>query len=294
TSGHTSSCGRCNELPPEHWKQTWYGYLKLADQINLHPSSNKKLDWICKCGGILNCSVHNVTSGRTIRCKKCLKKNKSEKITVFPKELDTLLEDISRQMAHKLRHDFINVQQEILDFIKLFDPHVESQYEINRINYSVFVPSANLIIEYQRLNEEDLTHVSRRDNYGKYCNAINDGYDYVMIYEDEWLNNKQKVQSLISNRISRSKPKTLRPKQCWLEFIKSKDTIDFYNEYHYIGSCRAKVHIGVFYDYELIACASFGHPTRQTIKHEWELLRMVSHSEYRVHGIWSKLIKKFV
>ena len=49
----------------------------------------------------------------------------------------------------------------------------------------------------------------------------------------------------------------------------------------------------MYYEDKLIACMSFKKPTRQS-KHDFELVRMASDPKYRVHGIWSKLLKQFI
>jgi hypothetical protein len=53
------------------------------------------------------------------------------------------------------------------------------------------------------------------------------------------------------------------------------------------------VNYGVFYQDELVACVSFKDPTRQS-EYDWELVRMASDSRFRVHGIWSHMMKRFV
>lgn len=42
----------------------------------------------------------------------------------------------------------------------------------------------------------------------------------------------------------------------------------------------------------MVGCMSFKTPTRQS-KHPWELVRIASNPKYRVHGIWSKIIRQF-
>jgi hypothetical protein len=86
---------------------------------------------------------------------------------------------------------------------------------------------------------------------------------------------------------------SLRPSKVEIRSISSDLASPFYDQFHYIGKCNAKVHYGVFFGEKLIAAMSFSHPTRQHIKHPFELIRMASDPEFRVHGIWSKILKLF-
>ena len=71
---------------------------------------------------------------------------------------------------------------------------------------------------------------------------------------------------------------------------KYNDVIDLYEKYHYIGAGVAKFYIGCYYDNKLIACASIKKPTRQS-SGDWEISRMVCNYNYKVHGLWSYILK---
>ncbi len=124
-------------------------------------------------------------------------------------------------------------------------------------------------------------------------NPLSPAVSYLMIYEDEWTKNRHKVEALLRNRLVRSSPVSLRPSACVIHLV-SKDVVNpFYEMNHYIGPARAAAHYGVFHGDVLVAAASFARPTRQS-SHPWELVRMASAPEFRVHGIWSKVLSMFV
>jgi len=87
------------------------------------------------------------------------------------------------------------------------------------------------------------------------------------------------------------RPIGLRPKNCEIKMITSREANKLYSKHHYIGKCQAKFNFGVFYENRLIACMSIRKPTRQNAG-DWEINRMVGDPDYRVHGIWSKLISE--
>ena len=189
-----------------------------------------------------------------------------------------------RTIERKAGFPFIRID-EIKDFLEKigYDPQ---PIEIKNLHFEILVQ--NLIIEYVGFD-----YFNRDLNKLKYQSAIQTGYQYLCIFEDEWRDKKENVQNLLINKLNLNKPQSIRPNHCEIKLINIDEANLLYHQYHYIGKCNSKINYGVFYQNTLIAGISFSHPTRQS-KHEWELIRMCSHSNYRVHGIWSKLLKKFI
>ena len=71
TSGKTSSCGKCNEMPPEWWHTKTFGKLRLKQPKILSLGSSKKEVWICECGKNKPIIVKDVTNGKTTSCNNC-------------------------------------------------------------------------------------------------------------------------------------------------------------------------------------------------------------------------------
>lgn len=71
TSGKTTSCNKCNEMPPEWWAVQKFGRLKLERPRFLHKGSGEKAKFTCVCGHTGFHSVHSVTSGKATSCGKC-------------------------------------------------------------------------------------------------------------------------------------------------------------------------------------------------------------------------------
>lgn len=185
-----------------------------------------------------------------------------------------------------------NSVRKIHKFMKSLGVDSSFEFKVCKLKYDIYVPSNNLLIEFNGLKWHSFPESRERD-LKKYENAIKNGFDYLMIYEDEWIFNKEKVKSLIKNKLQKNDSVSLRPSKCEIREISSKEANEFYESYHYIGKTKSSVYYGIFFKNELIACCSFGKPTRQTSKHSWELLRMASNPKYRIHGIWSKVLKMF-
>lgn len=323
TTGNTNSCGKCNVHVASYWENSKFGKLKLKTPINIHKFSGQKADWVCDCGREANIIIHNVTRGLQKTCGKCnllsaedLANKKFGKLKIkTPTVIDLILNTekpirtlclscgneykpvlnnvrLCRSLTCGCSSKISSSQIDIANFIKSFGVGVVSEYKIDGLKYDIFVPDVNLLIEYNGLKCHSMPESKKRDIF-KYQNALNNDFDYIMIFGDEWLRNKQKVKNYLINRLCLGRPKSVRPSKCSINNINSDLVNEFYEKFHYIGAVKAKINYGVFFDGRLIACVSFKRPTRQS-KYDYELIRMASDPEFRIHGIWSKIIKQFL
>lgn len=183
-------------------------------------------------------------------------------------------------------------QREIARFIEGLGFKVLTEHRIRSLKYDVFIPERNLVLEYHGLKWH-VASDSRSRDLRKYEVAVDSGLQFISIFEDEWVDGREKVENLLRNRLVKGKPRTLRPSQCEIVPVTGPETASFYDAHHYLGRCNAKAHYGVRFEGRLIAAASFSVPTRQS-KHPWELVRMASDPGFRVHGVWSKILSRFV
>jgi|HubBroStandDraft_6_1064221.scaffolds.fasta_scaffold202159_2 hypothetical protein len=186
----------------------------------------------------------------------------------------------------------VQARQEISDFIQSLHVPTQLNFPVGHVIYDIYIPSINLLVEYNAL----YTHSepgSKQKDVAKYKHAIAAKFSFLSIFEDEWLHGRAKVETLIKNKLSLVKPISIRPQKCSIRMLTNQIADPFYELHHYIGRCRSSINYGVYFENQLIACASFKHPTRQST-HSFELVRMVSHPGFRVHGIWSKLLQRFI
>ncbi len=184
-------------------------------------------------------------------------------------------------------------QRELTEFVRSLGVEVVSEHKVGGLKFDLFVPSKNLVIEYNGVRWHSGRDARARDA-SKRRVAMALGLRVVVLFEDEWKLRRHKVEAFLRNLVGVTRPTSVRPSKCELRPIPGSEANAFYEEYHYIGRCTPRVSYGLFLDGRIVACASFGHPTRQTSKHGWELLRMASCPDVRVHGGWSKLLDQFV
>lgn len=333
-SGMVGSCGRCNEVSSEDMASRKFNKLRLKDPMTLKSGSNKKTWWICDCGRESYAQIVAVMSGRTKSCGRCssffkekYEENKDEirklRTPISPDKLPDwcpiALQTITsgkkpfrakcRLCGNEYAPRWGGIRRGISltcgcstyrvshgqnSLFKFISGHVEARLEhkVGDLTYDIWVPSKNLVIEYNGLRWHSVVKSKRRD-IAKYENAKKNGFDFVMFFEDEWTSHPESVKNFLMNKLGCFHPKSVRPNLCEVKLIEKRQADNFFKKYHYIGAARALVNYGVFFESKLVACCSFSRPTRQS-KHDWELVRMSSHPNFRVHGIWSKVFKKFV
>jgi hypothetical protein len=334
TSGHTSTCGRCRQSDSDFWAAMSYGRLTRTEDSPISKGSNKKTSWRCSCGVQTTQMTYDVTSGKVVSCGACILRAKDwhrENLDAlrslvcpvlpasFPGGLLVPLETISGVdvpfrascgICGKDYHPRISnlrrgssltcgctnnhvsgASSEIADFVRKLGVEVVQEHHVGGLDYDIFVPSSNLLIEFNGIRWHSMDGSRERD-LRKYRNAVVLGYSYIMLFEDEWARSRPKVESLLRNRLFRAPSRPLRPSACEVRPVSHSESSPFYDLHHYIGPCLAKVHYGVFHENVMVACASFSVPSRQSF-HPWELVRMASRPDYRVHGIWSKVLKRF-
>jgi hypothetical protein len=70
-NGHTTSCGRCNEVSAEEMAVRKFGRLMQKVPKATMPGSGKTDEWACDCGQTASIITHSVFSGYTVSCGNC-------------------------------------------------------------------------------------------------------------------------------------------------------------------------------------------------------------------------------
>lgn len=164
------------------------------------------------------------------------------------------------------------------------------QHRVRDHVYDVHIEGTKVLLDFVEFGREN----SKSDAMEKKTMSAAVGLEYIMAFEDEWKEREAVVLALLMNKVGATeKPENVRPARCEIKRISLVEADAFYDRNHYIGKCKSAHGYGAFFKGELVAAASFKNPTRQS-SHPWELVRMVSHPKFRVHGIWSKLLKRFI
>jgi hypothetical protein len=176
-------------------------------------------------------------------------------------------------------------QNEVCDFIKSLGVEAILEHGVNNLKYDVYVPSNKLLIEYNGLNWHSEKYSCR--DVAKYDNAVNNGYSFLSIFEDEWIYKQEVVKNLIRGNTPCSN--TIYGSDVNVKPIDNSEANSFYEQFHHLGSCQSETSYGAFCRNNPIAYVSFEQTDNQ-----WGITRMAINAKYRVYGVWSKLLRLFV
>lgn len=159
----------------------------------------------------------------------------------------------------------------------------------------LYLPKYKLGIEYNGLywhseiyRDKDY-HVKKTEE----CNAK--GIRLIQIFEDEWLNKKDIVKSMLANILGQTKNR-IYARKCIIKEVNSKEAGLFLDANHIQGKCGSKIKLGLYHNNELVSLMLFGE-SRHFIgdgKNKWELLRFCNKLNTNVIGGASKLFHYFV
>lgn len=117
------------------------------------------------------------------------------------------------------------------------------------------------------------------------------GVRLIHIFDCEWLNKRDIVKSRLKDILG-VYDRTVFARKCEIREVDPKTSREFQEKNHIQGALGAGVHIGLYFENELISLMTFGK-CRFDRKHEWELLRFCSSLGYHIPGAAGKLLKHF-
>ena len=118
------------------------------------------------------------------------------------------------------------------------------------------------------------------------------------IWEDDWINKKEIVKSIIKSKLNIIDNK-IYARKCEIKEINNKICSEFLENNHIQGNINCKIKIGLYYDNELISIMTFGKKrlalgNKTQNNNEYEMLRFCNKLNTSVVGGASKLFKYFI
>ena len=161
---------------------------------------------------------------------------------------------------------------------------------IQPLELDIYIPEKNIAIEFDGLYwHSDESNPDKHIYKTELCEKQN--IHLIHIFENEWDYKQDIVKSRLKNILGLSENK-IYARNCTIKEIDSKTSKEFQEENHIQGACGAKIHLGLFYNDELVSLMTFSKP-RFDKKHDWELVRFCNKLNYNVVGGASKLLKYF-
>jgi len=123
-------------------------------------------------------------------------------------------------------------------------------------------------------------------------------YRLIHIFEDEWENKNKIVKNKLKHIFNKNNSTIIHARKCILKEIDSTLKNNFLNNNHIQGEDKSNVHVGAFFNDELISVMTFDNNRqmnkKQNKKDEYELKRFCTSSKYIISGIANRLLSFFI
>lgn len=121
--------------------------------------------------------------------------------------------------------------------------------------------------------------------------AESKGYQLLHIFENEWDDKVKRTiwKSIIKSKLGLSN-RRIFARKCVVKSLLSKDSREFFDKNHLSGFIGASIHLGLFYNDELVSAISYGKS--RFAKNENEIYRFASLLDCQVIGALGKLLAK--
>lgn len=221
-------------------------------------------EWKClKCNTVFEYCISN---GRIPRCPTC-----------YPVTQSSLSE-----------HTIIEMCKKHFDVVYERSRNLIPPYEVD-----VFIPELRLGIEFNGLywHSELGGNKDREYHQNKLLLALQNNIQLIQIFEDEFRDKQDIVESIILNKFGKNQTRIFARK-CQIYSVYPDDAKQFYFDNHMQGFINGQ-HLGLYYNNEIVSLITFGSP-RFEINHETEIYRFCNKINTSVIGSLSKLIKALV
>ena len=182
-------------------------------------------------------------------------------------------------------------ENEIYEFVRsIYHGNVikNDRKQIFPLELDILIPEKHVAIEYDGLYWHSERYKSSLYHLDKTEKCASCGMRLIHVFENEWLERKDIVKSIIASSLGIYEER-IYARKCSVEHIASSTYKEFLNENHVQGYVNSSVRLGLFYKNDLVAVIGFG---KSRFKNgEMELHRFCSKINTQVVGGFSKLIK---
>lgn len=192
-------------------------------------------------------------------------------------------------------------EKEIEDYVKSFGVKTETKIRgilSNNKEIDILMPELNIGIEYNGLkwHSDEFKDKNYHLNKTEECKKL--GIRLVHIFEDEWMNKKEIIKSIIRNIIGKTENK-IYARKCIIQNVNDNEKKEFLEKNHIQGNINSQINLGLYHDGELVSLMCIGKPRinlgrKTSLEDEYELLRFCNKLNTNIVGGASKLFKYFI
>ncbi len=169
--------------------------------------------------------------------------------------------------------------------------YLHSRFLLKDKEIDIYIPEAKFAIEFNGLYYHSERNGKNQDYHKEKTKRLLElDINLMHIFEDEWIEKKEIVKSVILSKMGKL-PETVFARKCECRIISRDETYSFLNDNHLQGYIPG-ISVGLFYFDALLSVLVMGNP-RFNKKYEWEILRFATKKFYSVPGGLSKLFSFF-
>jgi len=161
----------------------------------------------------------------------------------------------------------------------------------------ILIPDLNFAIEVNGTWWHNELYRPKPYHQQKTMAALDVGINLFQLWEDDWLYKGDIVKSMLASRLNKSINR-IGARKCELMEVSPMESFEFLERNHLQGGIRATVHLGLYYNNDLVAVACFGRGRKavgtSVSPGKWELYRFATILNTNVIGGFSKLLKYFI
>jgi len=185
-------------------------------------------------------------------------------------------------------------ESEIGDFIKTLSDNVilNSRDLIGGKEIDIYIPGKRLGVEFNGLYWHSDIFKSKSYHYDKTISCHDNDISLIHIWEDDWINKKDIVKSIIKNRLCTTSDK-IYARKCKIGVVSNSISNKFLNENHIQGGTNASVCLSLTYNGDIVSIMTFGSRRMNSIL-TFELIRFCNIINTTVVGGASRIFKYFI
>jgi hypothetical protein len=188
-------------------------------------------------------------------------------------------------------------ENEMRNFIENELNIATEKIRINNKEIDIYISNNKLGIEFNGLYWHSCQYKDNDYHLNKTNECEKLGIQLIQIFEDEWVNKKEIVKSIIKSKLGVINNKIFARK-CEIKEINNDVCSKFLENNHIQGNINSSTKIGLFYSNELVSTMTFGKKRaslgNKNIGGEYELLRFCNKLNTIVVGGGDKLLKYFI
>jgi hypothetical protein len=186
-------------------------------------------------------------------------------------------------------------ENELRNFIKSIYSGEVIKSPRDPIEIDIYLPEFKLGFEFNGLFWHSERWKDKSYHINKTLFFNKKGIRIIHIWEDDWQNKKEIIQSQIRNWIGKTKRKIFA-RNCQVRIVESKAGVSFLNKNHIQGCDKSTLKLGLYLEGELVSIMTFDHFEGRKRMEEsgWNLSRFCNLIDTNVVGGASKILSYFI